>query len=88
MFLLHDNYGVIFHYKSDVENIETMLCVENGTLAIYRNDQVPSTFFRNDDVMNLQTHGCGLQWELVNMDIPMPKLGINMPLVAWAHDKQ
>jgi hypothetical protein len=65
MFLLHDNYGVIFHYKSDVENIETMLCVENGTLAIYRNGQVPSTFFRNDDVMNLQTN----TWMWITMGV-------------------
>jgi len=56
IFLLQDIYGVIFHYKSDVENIETMICVENGTLKIYRNGQIPFTTFRSDDVMNLQTN--------------------------------
>ena len=77
IFLLHDNYGVIFHYKSDVENIETMLCVENGTLAIYRNDQVLSgDHFRNDDVMNLQTN----TWMWITMGVgqhgyPHAKIG-------------
>ena len=56
MFLLHDVYGVIFHYKSDVENIETMLSVENGTLKLYRNGVIPRKYFRNDDVVNLKTN--------------------------------